>query len=204
MIFIELDDTRTITCEAHIAPDLGACDMILGREILKELCILLYFEDESIEWDEVIIPMKHETDKVEKHFHLADSIQVDDATEHIKRILDAKYDPADLQKIVTDCTHLSPDEQQALHTLLNKHKILLDGSLGTWKNEQYKIEFKADAMSYHARAFPIPNVHEATLILEAQRLCDLGVLKTVNRSVWAAPTFIIRNKDQSVRPTSAN
>jgi hypothetical protein len=48
-----------------------------------------------------------------------------------------------MQKIVTDSTHLSPDEQQALHTHLNKHKTLFDGSLGTWKNEQYKKELKA-------------------------------------------------------------
>jgi hypothetical protein len=138
-----------------------------------------------------------ESAQVEKHFYIADSIQVDDATDRIKRILVAKYEPTDLQKIVTDSTHLSPDEQQSLHTLLNKHKTLFDSSLGTWKNEQYKIELKAHATPYHARAFPIPKVHEATLKLEVQRLYDLGVLKKVNRSEWAAPNFIFPKKDGS-------
>jgi hypothetical protein len=119
MIFIELHETRTITCEAHIAPDLGANDMTVGRELQIEIGVLLNFKDETIERDEDVIPMKPETAKVEKHFHIVDSSQVDDATERIKRILNAKYEPADLQKIVTDRTHLSPDEQQALHTLLN-------------------------------------------------------------------------------------
>jgi hypothetical protein len=58
---------------------------------------------------------------------------------------------------------------------------------------------KADVTPYHARAFPIPKVHEATLKLEAQRLCDLGVLKKANCSEWAAPTFIIPKKDGYVR-----
>jgi hypothetical protein len=83
---------------------------------------------------------------------------------------------------------------------------MFDGSLGTWKNKQYKIELKADAMSCHARAFLIPKFHEATLKLEVQRLCDLGILKKVNRSEWAAPTFIIPKKTElfGSYPTSAN
>ena len=31
------------------------------------------------------------------------------------------------------------------------------------------------------------------------RLCDIGVLKRVNRSEWAAPTFIIPKKDGKLR-----
>jgi Reverse transcriptase (RNA-dependent DNA polymerase) len=35
--------------------------------------------------------------------------------------------------------------------------------------------------------------------MEVQRLVELGVLKKVNRSEWAAPTFIIPKKDGTVR-----
>jgi hypothetical protein len=45
----------------------------------------------------------------------------------------------------------------------------------------------------------MPKFHENTLKLEIQRLCDLGVLKKVNRSEWAVPTFIIPKKDGTVR-----
>ena len=71
--------------------------------------------------------------------------------------------------------------------------------LGTWKNEQYDIELKAGATPYHARAYPIPKAHEQTLHMEVERLCKVGVLKKVNRSEWAAPTFIIPKKDGTVR-----
>jgi hypothetical protein len=60
------------------------------------------------------------------------------------------------------------------------------------------MEWKANATLYHARDFPIPKVHEATLKLEIQRLCDLCVLNKTNRSEWDAPTFIIPNKDGPV------
>jgi hypothetical protein len=71
--------------------------------------------------------------------------------------------------------------------------------LGSWKGEEYNIELKPGAMPYHARAYPIPKVHEATLRIEVERLVRIGVLKKINRSEWAAPTFIIPKKDGSVR-----
>jgi len=41
-----------------------------------------------------------------------------------------------------------------------------------------------------------------TLKAEVERLIKIGVLKKVNRSEWAAPTFVIPKKDGSVRFTS--
>ena len=41
------------------------------------------------------------------HFHIADSPTVDDATERIKPMLDAKYEAVSLQEIADSCTHLS-------------------------------------------------------------------------------------------------
>jgi hypothetical protein len=52
---------------------------------------------------------------------------------------------------------------------------------------------------YHARPYPAPRVHENTLKAEADCLCQVGVLKKVNRSEWGAPTFIIPKKDGSVQ-----
>ena len=63
----------------------------------------------------------------------------------------------------------------------------------------YKIELRPDASPYQARAFPIPKAYTDTLKLEVERLEKAGVLKRVNQSKWAAPTFIIPKKDGSVR-----
>ena len=76
---------------------------------------------------------------------------------------------------------------------------MFDGTLGKWTGEPYDIELQPDAKPYHSRAYPIPKIHENTLKKEVERLCQLGVLKKVNRSAWAAPTFIIPKKNQTVR-----
>ena len=76
---------------------------------------------------------------------------------------------------------------------------MFDGTIGRWKNELYEIDLKAGAQPYHARPFPIPKIHEKTLRMEVERLVKIGVLKKINRSEWAAPTFIIPKKDGTVR-----
>ena len=133
----------------------------------------------------------------ETAFHINESLAMDEASDRIKQIIDAKYEPANLDHVVQECKHLNKEEQSSLHHLLSQYEGLFDGTLGQWTEEPYDIKLKKDATPYHARAYPIPRAHEATLKHEVQRLCDIGVLKKVNRSEWAAPTFIIPKKDET-------
>jgi hypothetical protein len=131
---------------------------------------------------------------------ISDSPCLQEATKRIKQILDAKYEPANLDEVAESCSHLTQDERIKLKTLLQKYQSLFNGSLGTWVGKPYNIELRSDAIPYHAQAYPIPRIHEQTLRHEVERLCHIGVLRRVNRSQWAAPTFIlVPKKDGSVR-----
>ena len=70
--------------------------------------------------------------------------------ERIQRILDIKYAPADLNKIVQECTHLTDTEKAKLGKVLTKYQDLFDGSLGTWKTDPIELELRPDAKPYHA------------------------------------------------------
>ena len=94
---------------------------------------------------------------------------------------------------------LSPAQQAKLLKLLRKHSTLFDGTVKIWKDEQYKIELKLDARPYHACAYPILCAYKLTLKMEVDQLVKAGILRKVNRSEWAAPTFIIPKKDKTVR-----
>jgi hypothetical protein len=85
-----------------------------------------------------------------------------------------------------------------LLSLLHKYQHLFDGLLGTWNDKPYDIELKPNAKPYHSRPFPVPKIHEATLKIELECLTKAGVLKKVNQSKWAAPTFLIPKKDATV------
>jgi len=58
---------------------------------------------------------------------------------------------------------------------------------------------KEGAKPHHAWAHNTPRCHTQTPEAEAERLVKTGVLKKVNRSEWAAPTFVIPKKDGSAR-----
>ncbi len=65
-----------------------------------------------------------------------------DATKHVTRIQDAKYQKADLQSIVRDnCKHLSTNQQKKLLQLLTKYESLFDSTLGDWKAKLVSFQF---------------------------------------------------------------
>jgi len=195
----ELHDDRIVEWKFHVADELGPYDLIIGRDLLRELQINLHFDSLEIEWDEARVPMRDSDATIETSYHVHDSQAVDEATKRIKEILDAKYEKISIKEVVAGQTHLNKECQTKLKELLTKFEDLFDGTLGRWNGPSYEIELKEGAKPYHARAYPIPKVHERTLRMEVERLCKAGVLKKVNRSEWAAPTFILPKKDGTVR-----
>jgi hypothetical protein len=113
--------------------------------------------------------------------------------------LDAKYKQADLHEVSASASHLAVEEQSHLHKALTEYSDLFDGTLGKWNMGAYDIELRPEATPYHAQAFPIPKAYTDTLKVEVEWLVEAGVLKQVNHSEWAAPTFIILKRDGSVR-----
>ena len=103
-----------------------------------------------------------------------------------------------MKQLVKSLKYLQKHERKFLLKLLQKHESMFDGTLGTYTGSKYKIELQEGAKPYHAKAFPIPRIHEKTLKKEVNRLVDIGVLKRINNSQWAAPTFIIAKKNGTV------
>jgi hypothetical protein len=124
---------------------------------------------------------------------------LNDASSRLKKILDGKYEPADLNKIACNCDYLTDDEQMQILSLLHKYQHLFEGLLGTWNAKPYNIELRPKAKPYHSRPFLVPKIHKATLKIELEPITKAGVLKKVKQSKWAAPTFLIPKKDATVQ-----
>eukprot|EP00804_Cyclotella_cryptica_P010824 CCRYP_008760-RA/>CCRYP_008760-RA protein AED:0.09 eAED:0.26 QI:0/0/0/1/0/0/2/0/511 len=123
-----------------------------------------------------------------------------EATQRVVHVLDAKYEKADLQSIVsTNCTHLSLQDQNKLLELLTEYEEIFDVTLGDWNTDPVSLELKEGVKPYHGRLFPVPKIHKEMIIKELNRLCELGVLEFQPASEWASPTFIIPKKDNTVR-----
>ncbi|HEY9708671.1 MAG TPA: reverse transcriptase family protein, partial [Oculatellaceae cyanobacterium] len=206
---IEFDMQTTINWEFHIdettKPEHSNYDMIIGRDLLGELGIDICFSTNTIQWRGVSVPMRDYGDLRSRHaVHLIylenfESEMAQAMSSRVNRILDAKYEKADLVQLSQNCTHLSEQQQTQLLTLLQKYEDLFDGTLGEWKGTDIDIELQPNAKPYHAAPFPVPQVYEATLKKEVDRLVMLGVLERDNSSEWAAPTFIQPKKNMTVR-----
>jgi hypothetical protein len=116
-------------------------DLILGVKTMKRYGIILDFKDKMITVDEVKLPMQNishlQGSSTLCALKLNHSLAMEpqstrEATKRDTRILDAKYQKADLQSIVKDkkCKHLSTDQQKKLLQLLTKYESLFDGTLG--------------------------------------------------------------------------
>jgi hypothetical protein len=198
-ILPELHDDRMIEWEFHVTPSLGGYDMIIGRDVLEDLGIDLKFSAHEIEWDFATVPFKDAGSIKNSSFHIEEAESLMEYLYSAQKILDNDYEEADLTQVAQGQDHLSSDERDKLEALLLKYKPLFDGTLGAWTHDEHHLELKEGVKPFHARAFPVPKVHYDTLKKEVMRLCDVGVLKRVNRSEWAAPTFIIPKKDGKVR-----
>jgi hypothetical protein len=120
-------ENRNITCSAYVDEshhELCNYDMIIGRDLMHSLGINLLFNTAQISWDNAIIHMQApETlkrdwiDALEKELLFAHDPDTTDA-ERIQDIIESKYCPADLNKIVEECTHLERAEQRQLLKLL--------------------------------------------------------------------------------------
>jgi hypothetical protein len=134
-------------------------DLILGVKTMKKYSIILDIKDKMMTVDEVKLPMQHinylqgsSTLRALKLNHsLAMELQsTQDATKHVTRILEAKYQKADLQLIVRDnCKHLSTNQQKKLLQLLKKYEFLFDGTLGDWKTKPVSFQLKEGVSPYH-------------------------------------------------------
>jgi hypothetical protein len=125
------------------------------------------------------------------------------ATKRMVKILDAKYEKADLPAIIRENrSHLTASDREKLLSVLLKFELLFDGTLGDWNLLPISFELKEGMRPYHGRPYPIPHKHKTVLMKEIKQLCKIGVLEWQPSSRWALPTFIIPKKDSTVRTIS--
>ena len=101
-----------------------------------------------------------------------------EVTQRVVHILDAKYEKEDLQSVnSTNCTHLCLQDQNKLLELHIEFDDLFDRVLGDWSTKHVSFELKEGTMPYHGRPLPVPKSCKETTIKELNRLCNLGVLE---------------------------
>ena len=135
----EFNETATIKIDCHVTTDKSNYDIIIGRDTLQELGITLDFSNGTVTWNNSTISMKLPNCNLTEHYFINDPSNVEEASDRMKRILDTKYERANLYLLVRDATYLSEYEQNTLLKLLKKYESLFDGTLDKWIGRPYNV-----------------------------------------------------------------
>jgi Aspartyl protease len=146
----ELQEKKLLEWNLHVAENMGAYDMIIVRDIMNFLGINIQFSDLTVHWEHASMPYKPVDATIDTDYHIAETMVVEDTTERIRKILDAKYQATDLEKVCSAQSHLEYQQQRKLFDLLDKFSDLFDGTLGKWNQDPIKLELKEGATPYHA------------------------------------------------------
>ena len=110
----EFDEHVTVKHEFTVCDQPSNYNMIIGVDLMTKLGIILDFKNCKMHWSHRTVAMKSCSATRQTSYQVNDSEPVLDATERMKRILDAKYKPAKLKEIAAMNPELSPAQQAKL------------------------------------------------------------------------------------------
>jgi hypothetical protein len=150
-------------------------DLIIGKQTMYDLGVKSDFQEKTITIEDILLPMRNITNlQLKPRITMAlrentcfaqEPISTCSATKHIVKILDAKYEKADLPAIVREnCSHPTASDREKLLSVLLKFEPLFNGTLGDWKLPPEFFELKEGMKPYHGRPYPILHKHKAILI----------------------------------------
>ena len=122
--------------------------------------------------------------------------------QEVKKILESKYEKADLEKVIEELIHLKDSQKVQLLSVMRKHEDLFQGRVGKWTGEPVDIKLKPGVKPYHAKAYRVPQAYMKLFKNEIDRLVEIGTLSPVTETEWASPTFCTPKKDQRIRIVS--
>ncbi len=150
-------------------------DLTIGKQTMHDLGVKLDFQEKTITIDKVLLPMRNIANLqlrpritralIENTCFAQEPISTRSATKRMVKILEAKYEKADLPAIIREnCSHLTASNRERLLSVLLKFEPLFDGTLGDWKLPPVSFELMEGMKPYHGRPYPIPHKHKAVLM----------------------------------------
>ena len=168
-------------------------DIILGADFLDKCGITLDYENNQVQWLEYTIPLRNALDFFSYTYYTSIMSPIELEMEHdllgdqvadsfAIRILDAKYEQANIHDVAFNHHHLSLDQCRDLFNILSKHSKLFDGSLGVYPHKKVHIDLKPGAKLVHHCDYPVPLVHQQTFKKELNHMVKLGIFKPCEAS----------------------
>jgi hypothetical protein len=127
-------------------------DFIIGKQTMHDLGVKLDFQKKAITIDKILLPMRNIANLQlkpriaralrENTCFAQEPISTRSTTKGVVKILDTKYEKADLSAIIREnCSHLTASNREKLLSVLLRFELLFDGTLGDWKLPSFVLLF---------------------------------------------------------------
>lgn len=126
----EFHEGKLLEWAVHLTSKLSNYDMIIGNDLLTEIGIDIHFSIHACMWGHSTIPMRDSDNTIKQSYLVEESGPIKQATTRLKRILDAKYEAADIPQLFKSRKDLSKIQKIALQQLLENYCYLFNGTLG--------------------------------------------------------------------------
>ena len=103
----EFYEDCTLKYNVHLTKKLKNYDLIIGRDLLSSMGMDINFSNSTCSWDDRSIPMRSLNSEIPQTFAIEESKTLKSATKRLKKILDAKYEPVKIDKVVFGSHHLN-------------------------------------------------------------------------------------------------
>ncbi len=151
-------------------------DLTIGKQTMHNLGVKLDFQEKTITVDKILLPMRNIVNLQLKPStcFAQEPISTRSTTKRMVKILDAKYEKADLPAIIREnFSHLTASNREELLSVLLKFESHFDGTLGDWNLPPVTFELNEGMRPYHGRPYPIPHKHKTVLMKKIKRLCSI-------------------------------
>lgn len=178
-------------------------DFILGRDFTKKIEIDILNSKQMYLWNVIEVKMVkagHWTGQERKAN--VRQFKFDREVQEVRKILESKYEKADLSKVVEELTHLRDPERLELLRGMQQYEDLFQGKVGKWTGEPVDVKLKPGTKPYHAKAYRVPQAYLNLFKDEIERLVEIGTLSPESNTAWASPTFCTPKKNQRIRIVS--
>jgi len=181
---------------------------ILGRDLLQDIGLDIDYSNSQFVWDNIIVDMVPcgfwTKKKIESTAQIwrqngKSSAKAKTKELHLAEIKPAEYKPINIEDIMQSQAPLTPTEQDQLQQMLLDFQDLFKGQKGNYNGELIQLELIPGSKPFYAKPFSIPKAYQQVTKYEITCFESIGLLTKVTAAEWAAPTFIIPKKNQTVR-----
>jgi hypothetical protein len=144
--FVEYSASKKVCLQPHIieyspGDQAPMYDLVINKQTMHDLGVVLDFQEKTIKIDEILLPMRNITNlqlksRITKTLRentcfAQEPISTCSTTKHVVKILDAKYEKADLPAIIRENrSHIKASDREKLLSVLLRFKLLFNGTLG--------------------------------------------------------------------------